>query len=49
MLAQLVIYNSKMNNTAIQSTTDQQNIVQVASNLLEEENSNTWLDLQEVT
>jgi len=48
MLVQLVRYNSERNNSAITSTTDQQNIVQVASNLLEEENTNTWLQLQEV-
>ena len=48
MLVQLVRYNSERNNSAINSTTDQENIVQVASNLLEEENTNTWLQLQEV-
>ena len=48
MLVQLVNYNSLVNNSAVNTTTDQQNIVQVASNLLEEENTPTWLYLQEV-
>ncbi|CAH3014708.1 unnamed protein product, partial [Porites evermanni] len=47
MLVQLVNYNSLVNNSAVNTTTDQQNIVQVASNLLEEENTPTWLYLQE--
>ena len=48
MLKQLVQYNSMKNNSAIGATSDQQNIVKVASNLLEEENTKTWLSLQEV-
>ena len=48
MLKQLVQYNSIKNNSAIGATSDQQNIVKVASNLLEEENTKTWLPLQEV-
>ena len=48
MLVQLVNYNSLVNNSAVNTTTDQQNIVQVASNLLEEENTRTWLYLQQV-
>ena len=48
MLKQLVQYNSMKNNSAIGATSDQQNIVKVASNLLEEENTKTWLPLQEV-
>ena len=48
MLVQLVNYNSLVNNSAVNTITDQQNIVQVASNLLEEENTPTWLYLQEV-
>ena len=49
VLVQFVQYNSILNNTAINSTVDQQNVIQVASNLLEEENTNTWLLLQKVT
>lgn len=48
ILVQLVSYNSLVNNSAVNTITDQQNIVQVASNLLEEENTPTWLYLQEV-
>ncbi|XP_068724587.1 adhesion G protein-coupled receptor L4-like isoform X2 [Montipora capricornis] len=48
MLVQLVSFNSERNNSAINSTKDQENIVQIASNLLEEENVNLWLQLQEV-
>ena len=48
ILKQLVQYNSMKNNSAIGPTSDQQNIVKVASNLLEEENIKTWLLLQEV-
>ena len=48
MLVQLVNYNSLVNNSAVNTITDQQNIVQLASNLLEEENTPTWLHLQEV-
>ena len=48
ILVQLVNYNSLVNNSAVNTTTDQQNIVQVASNLLEEENTPTWLFLEEV-
>ena len=48
MLVQLVSYNSLVNNSAVNTITDQQNIAQVASNLLEEENTPTWLYLQEV-
>lgn len=48
VLVQLVRYNSWMNNSVITSATDQQNIVQVASNLLEEENTDAWFTLQEV-
>ena len=48
ILVQLVNYNSLVNNSAVNTTTDQQNIVQVASNLLEEENIPTWLFLEEV-
>ena len=48
ILKQLVQYNSMKNNSAIGPTSDQQNIVKVASNLLEEENTKTWLPLQEV-
>ncbi|KAM7426751.1 hypothetical protein ABFA07_022004 [Porites harrisoni] len=47
ILVQLVNYNSLVNNSAVNTTTDQQNIVQVASNLLEEENTPTWLFLEE--
>nr|XP_058941693.1 adhesion G protein-coupled receptor L3-like [Pocillopora verrucosa] len=47
MLKQLVQYNSIKNNSAIGATSDQQNIVRVASNLLDEENTKTWLLLQE--
>ncbi|XP_073232145.1 adhesion G protein-coupled receptor L3-like, partial [Porites lutea] len=47
MLVQLVNYNSLVNNSAVNTITDHQNIVQVASNLLEEENTPTWLYLQE--
>ncbi|CAH3014706.1 unnamed protein product [Porites evermanni] len=47
MLVQLVNYNSLVNNSAVNTITDQQNIVQVASNLLEEENTPSWLYLQE--
>ncbi|CAH3042153.1 unnamed protein product [Pocillopora meandrina] len=47
MLKQLVQYNSIKNNRAIGATSDQQNIVKVASNLLNEENTKTWLLLQE--
>ncbi|XP_022795988.1 uncharacterized protein LOC111334503 [Stylophora pistillata] len=47
VLAQLVRYNLMKNNSAIGTTSDQQNIVKVASNLLDEENTNTWLLLQE--
>lgn len=48
VFVQLVTYNSEANNNVINTSVDQQNIVQVASNLLEEENSNTWLLVQEV-
>ena len=48
VLVQLVAYNAKENNSVINTTDDQRNIVQIGSNLLEEENSNTWLLLQEV-
>ena len=48
ILVQLVNYNSLVNNSAVNTTTDQQNIVQVASNLLEEENTPTWSFLEEV-
>ena len=48
MLVQLVSYHSLVNNSAVNTITDQQNIAQVASNLLEEENTPTWLYLQEV-
>lgn len=48
VLVQLVTYNSEANNNVINTSVNQQNIVQVASNLLEEENSNTWLLVQEV-
>ena len=48
MLVQLVNYNSLVNNSAVNTITDQQNIVQLASNLLEEENTPTWLFLEEV-
>lgn len=47
MLKEIVQYNSMKNNSAISATSDQQNIVKVASNLLEEENTKTWLPLQE--
>lgn len=49
MLVRLVNFNSETNNSAINSTTDQYNVVQAASNLLEEENTDAWLQLQEVT
>ncbi len=48
VLVQLVTYNSEEKNNFINTSVDQQNIVQVASNLLEDENSNTWLLVQEV-
>ena len=48
VLVLLVTLNSGLNNSAINTTADQQNIIQVASNLLEEVNSNTWLQLQKV-
>ncbi len=48
VLVQLVTYNSEANNNFINTSVDRQNIVQVSSNLLEDENSNTWLLVQEV-
>lgn len=48
VLVLLVTLNSELNNSAINTSADQQNIIQVASNLLEEGNSNTWLQLQKV-
>lgn len=48
VLVLLVTFNSEVNNSIINTSVDQQNIIQVASNLLEEVNSNTWLQLQEV-
>ena len=48
VLVLLVTFNSEVNNSIINTSVDQQNIVQVASNLLEEVNSNTWLQLQKV-
>ncbi|XP_078355749.1 adhesion G-protein coupled receptor D1-like, partial [Oculina patagonica] len=47
VLVQLVAHNSEENNNFINTSVDQQNIVEVASNLLEDENSNTWLLVQE--
>jgi len=48
VLVILVTFNSELNNSVINTSADQQNIVQVASNLLEEVHSNTWLQLQKV-
>ena len=48
ILVELVKYNSKTNNSALNTSTDHQNVVQVASNLLEEQNAETWLYLQKV-
>ena len=48
VLVLLVTFNSELNNSVINTSTDQRNIIQVASNLLEEVNSDTWLQLQKV-
>ena len=48
VLVRLVKYNAEGNNSIVNTSVDQQNIVQIASNLLEVENSDTWLLLQEV-
>ena len=48
VLVILVTLNSELNSSVINTSADQQNIIQVASNLLEEVNSNTWLQLQKV-
>ena len=48
VLVLLVTLNSEPNSSVINTSADQQNIIQVASNLLEEVNSNTWLQLQKV-
>ena len=48
VLVLLVTLNSELNNSVINTSADQKNIIQAASNLLEEVNSNTWLQLQKV-
>ena len=48
VLVLLVTLNSELNNSVINTSADQQNIIQAASNLVEEVNSNTWLQLQKV-
>ncbi|CAH3031300.1 unnamed protein product [Pocillopora meandrina] len=47
ILEKLVTYNSLENHTAITTPADQRNVLEVASNLLNEENVETWLMLEE--
>ena len=48
ILEKLVTYNSLENHNAITTPADQRNVLEVASNLLNEENVETWLMLEEV-
>ena len=41
-------YNSLENNTAITTPAEQRNILEVASNLLEDKNAETWSTLLKV-
>ena len=48
ILELLVTYNSLQNNGAFTKPADRRNILVAGSNLLDEENTQTWLQLQRV-